>query len=325
MLETEKIKVLVTALGTASGYAVVSELKKFSNQFKILGADMRPANEIATSKDVDEFYRFPSAIANQQEYYSFVREFCKNNKVQYLYCFIDEEVVNLARHRSELEKIGTKLCLPEWNTIELCHYKNKFSDWINLEFPEIAIYRYKSTDDITKGNYPVFIKPIEGRASIGCRAIQNEEELNELLKKDYFTNQFLIQEFVEGDIITVDMIRNRKTNQIAVAQRKELLRNANGCGIAVEIINIPMLTQICRKIAERLDLNGVVNIEFFQKKNGFAIIEINPRFSAGTAYSCKAGCNTVINALRIAMGIPCEISDVAVGKHFAKRYEIYEM
>ena len=38
-----------------------------------------------------------------------------------------------------------------------------------------------------------------------------------------------------------------------------------------------------------------------------------------------AGVNTVMNAMKIADGEPCEFGEIAVGAHFAERYEAYRM
>ena len=108
-------------------------------------------------------------------------------------------------------------------------------------------------------------------------------------------------------------------------QRKELLRNANGCGIAVEIIQDEALADICIELMEQLDLHGVANMEFFDTGNGYRIIEINPRFSAGTSYTCMAGVNTVLNAMFIADGNECMFGEPEIGARFAERYEAYRM
>ena len=64
---------------------------------------------------------------------------------------------------------------------------------------------------------------------------------------------------------------------------------------------------ICDELMQRLQLNGVVNAEFFRTETGYKIIEVNPRFSAGTSFSCMAGCNTVMSALRIAQKKDCSL------------------
>ena len=191
--------------------------------------------------------------------------------------------------------------------------------------PEILIKSYKSYDEIDENTFPVFIKPVEGVASNGCKKIESLSALKENVSDKEFNYRFLVQEYVEGQNITVDLIRNKKTGQKIQIQRKELLRNGNGCGIAVEIFEDYNLCQICDDLMEKMDLNGIANAEFFFDGSSYKIIEINPRFSAGTRYSCLAGINTVVNAMHICNGKECEFGRIAIGKHFAERYEAYQM
>lgn len=122
-----------------------------------------------------------------------------------------------------------------------------------------------------------------------------------------------------------DIIRDRKSGIINLCQRRESLRNGNGCGIAVEIVDDTELNAICRLLAEKLDLDGVVNAEFFKTLSGYKVIEINPRFSAGTMFSCMSGVNTVCDAFSIANNMCIQKTVPAVGKRYAKRYETYEL
>lgn len=314
--------VLVTAIGTATSTAIVSQLRESGDYF-IIGGDIYLKNQVATAKDVDEFYTFPPAIHDLERYIEFVVDFCRAHKVAYYFANIDEEVANLSANRKKFEEIGVKLCVPNDDLVMTCHYKDRFSDWIDANLPQIGTKRYGSFSEVEQ--YPVFVKPVEGRASIGCRKVQNQAEAEELLKTGFVEKEYLIQEFNEGEIITVDLLRNTKTGQKQQIQRIEHLRNGNGCGIAVEIVDLPKLHAICDELMEKLDLNGVVNAEFFHKGDTFKIIEINPRFSAGTSFSCLAGCDTVLNALRIAEGRECELGSLAVGAHMAKRYETYRL
>lgn len=316
-----QIRFLITAIGTAGATTVINELKKNIKNAWIIGTDINEKNRIVTSKDVDEFYKFPSAISDEIFYYDYVRNFCTEHKIDYLFCFIDEEVVNLSRHRDELRKQGTILCTADNNTIEICHYKDRFAQWIEKNIPSIAIKRFLSIEDVRDSDYPLFVKPIEGRASIGCYKVSNAKELHALGSLD----GLVLQQFIEGEIYSVDITRNKKYNQLCVIQRKELLRNSNGCGIAVEITDDPTLNDISKELAKKLDLNGSINAEFFRTESGYRIIEVNPRLPAGVAYSCMAGCNTVICTLNIAQGEKCEFGCIKVGKHYARRYETYEL
>ena len=314
--------VLVTAIGTVTATAIVRELKK-AGGFYIIGADINNRNEIATSLDVDEFHKFP--YSTDEKYIPFVLDFCREHYVEYYYAVIDKEVVEISENLEKFSRIGTKLCVANYEFAKICHFKDVFGAWIRGHIPEIAIREYKSLIEAKEAEYPLFIKPAEGVASAGCLKIDSYEELTGYAAPNEIGKTLIVQDFTSGTNITVDCVRNRSTGQKIQIQRRELLRNANGCGTAVEIFHDDHLEDICNFLIEKLDLNGVVNIEFFETSDGYKIIEINPRFSAGTSYSCMSGVNTVLNAMRIADGENCIFGQIAVGAHFAERYEAYRM
>lgn len=319
--------VLITAIGTVTASAIVTELKK-TGDYYLIGADINREKEIATSLDVDEYHVFP--YASDDGYLSFVLDFCREHKVAYYYAVVDKEVVKISKARQEFLDMGTRLCVANYEYCRICHFKNVFNQWIREHMPAIGIKTYESPDELEENAFPVFVKPVEGVSSAGCKTVDSLEALRNVVPEHLFNKEMIVQEFVQGEVITVDLIRNRATEQKAQIQRRELLRNANGCGIAVEIVRLSELEQICNELMEKLNLNGVSNAEFFciKKEDGsfqFKIIEINPRFSAGSRYSCMAGINTVLNAKYIADGTTCSFGKAAVGKHFAERYEAYEM
>lgn len=318
----KEMVVLVTAIGTVNGGIVVSELKK--SGIYTIGANSTPREYVVTAKFVDEYYEFPSVIEDQKSYLSFVLGFCQEHKVTHIICFIDEEVALLTGNREKFATLGIKLCLPDYEIVSVCHYKDRFAKWIESELPEVAIQSYDRTK-VNESDLPLFVKPIEGRASKGCRKLTNANELHEFICNTDIGNGYVIQKYTVGEIVGVDIIRNRKFNQVNVIQKKELARNSNGCGTVVEIIDDPGLNRICALLAEKLDLNGLINAEFFMTVDGPRVIEINPRLPAGTSYSCMAGGNTVLNTIHIADEEPCEFSGIAVGKVYARRYETYEM
>lgn len=322
--ECKKVKrkiILVTAIGTLTATAIIQELLCDKEEYYIIGTDINPANQIVTSRDVDEFYVFPSAVDDQNEYRKFVLNFCETHAVEYLFPVIDEEVVDYAEHFDEFQRIGVKLCIPNKELIWICHYKNLFFEWITKNTPEIAIKTYSSLQDLNSKDFPVFIKPIEGRASNGCRKIKDLKELDQIDGLSHY----IIQSYQEGDIVTADILRNAAYGQSQVVQRKELLRNKNGCGLAVKIIYNEQIEKICLFLAERLQLNGVVNAEFFVNDSEIKIIEINPRFSAGSIFSSFAGCNLAQNMIRIVDGESCKLQNIKIGKNYARRYEAYEL
>ena len=317
-----KRNVLVTAIGTMNCTTIIKELKKHKDMFHIIGADINPGNLIANSKDVDEFYTFPKVTDNRELYYEYIKDFCIKNRVDLIFCVVDEEVALLSKNREELKQLGVTLCVANDSCVRLCHNKDLFSNWIEENIPKLYIKRFALPSDVSESDFPVFIKPIEGRASIGCTMVNS---YNELTKYFHVWDEYVVQEYINSPIVAVDIVCNRASGQMEIAQRIELLRNANGCGIAVEIVDNTDIREACFELAEKLELNGVVNVEMFLTDDGPKIIEVNPRIPAGVEYSCLAGLNVVMNALYIATDNPCVFDPIKIGKFYTKRYETIEM
>lgn len=314
--------VLVTAIGTTASTTVISQLRK-AGDYYIIGADIYKKNQVVTAKDVDEFYTFPSSIKDLEGYITFVGDFCKEHHVEYYFATIDEEIVNMSEHRAMFNEIGVKLCIANHEAIMTCHYKDQLCEWIDQHVPQVGMKRFERFKDVEE--FPVFIKPKEGRGSAGCRRVDTMAAAEALLREGLKEQDYLIQEFFDSEIVTVDLVRNAKTGQMQQIQRVEEIRNGQGCGIAIKIVNDERLACYCEAIMEKLNLNGVVNAEFFHTGNQYRIIEINPRFGAGTSFSVDAGCDIVMNAISIVNDEKCELGTPIIGAHFAKRYETYRL
>lgn len=323
MNSNNRVRVLVTALGTMNCATIVKELRKLSKDIYIIGADINPIYCIFTATEVDEYYEFPKVTDDRERYFDFVRTFCVEHNINIYYCVVDEEVELMSLHRDELESLGVTLCVANTEAVITCHWKDKFAVWSENNIPEYCIKRFHRYEDIVEEDFPLFVKPIEGRASIGCKAIANPYNL--LPYKNNW-DQFIIQKFTDGELIVADIVRCRSNGLIQVCQRKELLRNSNGCGVAVEIVFNKEVEKVCHIIAEKLNLNGVLNAEFFVSDNVVKVIEVNPRIPAGVEYSCMAGLNVVQLAMKIALGETItEVKPINVGSYYVKRYETYEV
>ena len=71
---------------------------------------------------------------------------------------LTREVANLSAHRSLFEGHGIKLCIANDSLIKICHYKDKFNQWIEKEMPEIAVKTFSRIEDIGDTDYPSVCK-----------------------------------------------------------------------------------------------------------------------------------------------------------------------
>ena len=139
-------------------------------------------------------------------------------------------------------------------------------------------------------NFPMIAKPAGGRSSEGLLKVQNMEHI---INAGIDVDDYIFQPIINGDIITVDYIRSKEED--VVIARKELIRTKNGAGIVVDMISDVILNKIVKEIGRELDLIGCVNIEFIYNTEGYHLLDFNPRFSAGIAFSIMAGYNFPLN------------------------------
>jgi len=132
---------------------------------------------------------------------------------------------------------------------------------------------------------------------------------------------YLFQPYIPGNILTVDIVRDRFGNCCAVA-RRELIRTLVGAGISVRVFRDHALERSCKEIAELLNVVGCVNFEFIEADDGKRyFLECNPRFSGGVAFSVLAGYDFVTNHLRCFKNEEIETTAEIEEHYISRKYE----
>ena len=179
-----------------------------------------------------------------------------------------------------------------------------------------TIKTYKVGKDIVPNIFPCICKPHNGRSSEGLRHIDCIKELDLAISCE----GYIIQELIEGPVFTVDYVRSESTGNDFCVPRKELLRTNNGAGTTIQIVQDEKLTNLTCHIGRKIHVNGVVNMEFIKHNDNYYLIDINPRFSAGVAFTNMAGYNMVINHLNCHSGkdidLPCSYHEQLMTKRY---------
>ena len=128
----------------------------------------------------------------------------------------------LARNREKFSGLGVKVLAPSEETAHICfdkflmfqYLKSKnistVSTWENLESFESAL----SNKEI---KFPVFVKPRTGSGSVGAKKVINNEQLVEIIKNN---SDYIIQEFMSGSDIDVDVYVDNVTHEVVSAFSK---------------------------------------------------------------------------------------------------------
>ena len=287
------MKLLLTAIGKR-----VQLIKHLKERFYVIGVD---AGDLAPAISfVDKFYRVPKC--NEKDYLDELLKICDKENIDCLIPLYENEFLILSKNRNKFENVGTKLILSNTKIIDICNDKEKTYKFLkenNIRSPKL--YSYEEVESIIKKNnemlFPLIVKPKNGMGSKDVFKIKNIKELR--FFKSYVEN-CIIQQFIEGEEFTVDVLCDFCGNYIYMVPRKRLeVRSGEvvkSCTIMDESI-IKETIKIIEKFnnfknSNKASLMGPLTIQFFRDLKGINyLLEINPRFGGGVPLSFEAGAN----------------------------------
>ena len=285
------MRFLITAIGSMSAECVIKRLK--AEGHFVVGCDIYPGEWHYETKLCDAFVQVPFATS-ENEYIHSIINICVKYALEYIIPLTDLEIDVINMHREKIEGKNIVLCMQSALVLNIARDKYKLSTtFLNDEFvPSVKTYLLTNIpDDFI---FPCIAKPYNGRSSEGLLRNATKEQISAIANKD----KYIVQEQLDGDIFTVDYCRCSKTGQDASVPRQELLRTKNGAGLTIQIVSNDNLMKLASYIGNKLNINGCVNLEFIRNQGKFYLIDINPRFSAGVAFSVMAGYDMIINHIR---------------------------
>lgn len=308
------MNILLTAIGSMSALCAINKLHEAGHQ--VIGCDIYPKEWHYEASVCDVFEQAP--YANTGRYIPFLLNLAKKNQVRYIFPLTDLEIDVINLHRGEFEKRGLTVCMPSEKTLSVA--RDKYALFKAFENDRLvpSVPTFTSEDDLTKMIYPCVAKPKGGRSSEGLCLLDNPDQLEVIKGK----SDYIFQEKVKGNVCTVDFVRDFAGNSFCVP-REELLRTKNGAGTTVRIFHDMNLEKLVTYIGSKLNIQGVVNMEFIKNDMGFYLIDINPRFSAGVAFSCMTGYDFINAHLNCFTGdelpLPVDFSECIAAKFFVEK------
>ncbi len=317
--------ILVTAIGSFSADIVIKSLKQMG--MRVIGCDIYPKEWVADAHNVHAFYQV-SYASRTKEYLDAIIQICHKEKVEMIFPLTDVEVDVFNSNRDIFLNDNIIVCMSSKDTIDICRDKYALFRYItnNVGIVKTIPTIYLNDDKkFLPEVFPVVCKPYNGRSSQGLNYIRNMEEWN-VFVGEHDINSFIVQPFVEGTIVTVDVVFSPKEGKGIAIPRKELLRTLNGAGTSVYVFHDEILEKKCCMLAKKLEIIGCVNFEFILDKNGeYHFVECNPRFSGGVEFSNIAGYNCISNHLNVFLGKSIQKFEMFQNYYIARKYEEYVM
>lgn len=280
--------ILILSCGTRNK-VVQYFVKELSGKGCVVAAD---CSELAPALYVaDKHYIVPRM--NDEKYLDIILSICKEQKINAVLSLIDPELSLLAKYKQDFLDIETVPVISDYDVVEMCFDKYLFYKYlVENGFKTARSYVDKELfyKDVEAGiiDYPVFVKPVRGSASININKVNSKEEIDLLF--DRFDN-LMIQEYMNGieygADVYIDMISGEP---VAIFTKEKIKMRAGETDKSVSIKD-KELFRLIEKFVKTVGFKGIIDIDIFKVNNEYYISEVNPRFGGGYPHAYECGVN----------------------------------
>lgn len=215
---------------------------------------------------------------------------CKKNDVKALLSLIDPELSLVAENAERFLDLGVMPIVSDYDLIELCLDKYAMNEFLlenNLNSILSYIDKEEFYQDLDQGriDFPVFLKPNKGSASININKVYSREELELLWKRN---GNLIIQEYMDGIEFGVDAyVDMLSLEPVAIFCKEKIKMRAGETDKSVSIKD-DRLFGLIKDFVTVAGFKGIIDIDIFIKDGEYYISEVNPRFGGGYphAYAC---------------------------------------
>ncbi|TDL33083.1 carbamoyl phosphate synthase large subunit [Jeotgalibacillus sp. S-D1] len=204
--------------------------------------------------------------------------------------------INVAR---SLEEAGITILGSSSDTLDQMEDRDRFYTFLeSINLPVIPGFTANQPAEIWQAvssiGYPLLLRPSYVIGGSGMIKLNSEEELDAYLASAKIEYPVLVDRFIDGKEVEVDVLTDGKNAWIsAVFEHIEGTGVHSGDSISITPpLSLPakMLDYVCnvsKHIAEKMDYVGLFNIQFVCQHDGLYVIEINPRASRTAPISSK--------------------------------------
>ena len=243
--------------------------------------------------DADKYYIVPRM--DEPQYLDVIFDICKENRVAGVLSLIDPELSLLAANSDEFKNIGVTVLGSDYDLCEMSLDKMQMFHWL-VEHGYKAARSYVDKEafykDVAAGtiNYPVFVKPVRGSASIAISKVIDRETV-ELLFAHH--DNLMIQEFLNGQEIGADVYIDMISGDvISIFTKKKIKMRAGETDKAVSFKD-EMLFELIERFVKQVGYRGQIDIDIFEIGGNYYISEVNPRFGGGYPHAYESGADHI--------------------------------
>ena len=282
------MNILILSAGTRN--KVVQYFKRSLNgKGDVIATDM---SELAPAVyEADKFYKVPRMT--EPGYIDVIFDICKKENVNGVLSLIDPELSLLAENEEKFREIGVTVIGSSYELCERSLDKMQMFKWLSSNGYNCA-KSYTDKEEFYKDvaeekiNYPVFVKPVRGSASIAISKVYDKETVELLFAHN---DNLMIQEYLNGQEIGADVYIDLLSGKVvSIFTKKKLVMRAGETDKSVSFKDDRLFTLI-EKFVKDSGYKGQIDIDIFEIGGKYYISEVNPRFGGGYPHAYECGCD----------------------------------
>ena len=275
------MNVLITNVSYHNAVSAIKMCREIPSMF-IIGCSCIPYGFSSGSILVDKFIKTDD-IDKGYEYIIQIKKICEDYNIELIISSDDEEQKWFNKYS---EYFSGKIITVDNKLIDL--FTNKYSasfavSEVGLNIPHI----YKEDHFALLVNKPIIIREKVSCCSYGIKILKNAK-IDEI--KKYSNKSSFIQDYIDGDEYTVDVLCDIEGNPKNIIPRRRLAIR-NGITYKCIIEKNQLLIDACKNLYNNFYIPGFSNTQFIVKEGIAYYIETNLRIGGTTIASSLAGNN----------------------------------
>jgi predicted ATP-grasp superfamily ATP-dependent carboligase len=282
---------------------------------KVHGIDIHvlshdPRSALRFSRHVKQLVYWPEA-ANESEWIANVVDVIIRESIDVVMPIEYHGVRTVSRFRKRIPNSARVVPLPAVDSLDIASNKWLMSQHLRQHnIPHIPGQLCRQAEkyrvEINTLRFPVLLKPVtKTGGGVGIRRFENNGDLVEYLDTQDHGDDYLIQPFVRGHDLGINMLC-KDGDILACAMQRETLPGVRPFTpyVGMEFFYDQALYTVVERLMKSLDWSGVANLDFRWDESGgqYRMVELNPRYWVTLEASCLMGVNFPGLAYSAAVG-----------------------
>lgn len=287
MEEPEKLNILLSSAGRQLPL-VKAFVKAIDGRGNIIVADSNPYVSSGTVADIS----IVSPKFTTEHYKNWCLEVCNKYDVGLWMSLREDELIELEDIRQQISELDCQLigAPPEHlkNAMDKYNYPSFLKEF-NILVPKTWLLKdLKSESSLPQGKF--IVKMRKGKGAKGIIRVKNSQELLNVAQQKNYSEDWIAQEIIEGEVYCVDVINDLNRNFSSCLARKRIVMGGQETSVAETVTNNE-INQIAQRLSKAIMHQGCADVDIIKKDDKYYVIDINVRFGGAHIFSMAAGAN----------------------------------